>query len=110
MKTSITDKAMIFRREYQKRDGSTFAKYSTSHGQKDMDGNWDNGFLFVKFRRGVSVPNRTQIFIKDGWLIFEKYEKEGQKQTSWGIFVNDFDIMDSTPENFTALQDEDIPF
>lgn len=110
MKTNVTDKAMIFRKDYQMNDGSTFTKYTTSMGKKKQDGTFENAYLFVRFRKGVDVANKTQILIKEGWLTFDKWKKGDKEETSWGIFVSDFDILDANPDGYSALVDEDIPF
>ena len=110
MDMKVEGKAMIFAKEYKTKSGDPFIKYATSMGKKKPDGEWDNGWLFVRFRKGVSVSNKTQINITSGWLTFDKYKSGEKDVTEWGVFVNEFDILEADVSGFTALQDEDIPF
>ena len=110
MKTNVTGRARIF----AKQEGYG-VRYATSLGKKNKDGNYDNGWLFVRFRKGVTVKDRTDIDIKDGWLTFDQYEKEGKTVTVWGIFVNEFgELLDrneyEATKGFSQLQGDDIPF
>ena len=69
----------------------------------------------MRFRKGVTVKDGTDIDIKDGWITFDQYEKEGRTATVWGIFVNEFgELLDhkeyEATKGFSQLQSEDIPF
>lgn len=95
--------------------------YSTSISQKKIDGSYENGYFSLNFKKGVDIPNKTKINVKNGWLKFYKYQNKstGKEDTSWQIFVNDFDIVgnNSTPVKAKAQQDDfiaddsdDLPF
>lgn len=110
MRANISGRTRIFAKEY---NGVT--KYSASLGKKNQNGGYDNGWLFVRFRKDVTVKDGTDIDIKDGWLTFDQYEKEGKTVTVWGIFVNEFgELLDhkeyEATKGFSQLHGEDIPF
>ena len=86
MRVNVTGRTRIFAKEQ-----NGFTRYATSFGKKNKEGNYDNGWLFVRFRKDVTVKDGTDIDIKDGWITFDQYEKEGKTITTWGIFVNDFE-------------------
>ena len=110
MRANISGRTRIFAKEYNE-----VTKYSASLGKKNQNGGYDNGWLFVRFRKGVTVKDGTDIDIKDGWITFDQYEKEGKTITTWGIFVNDFEELMSREEyeatkGFSKIENEDIPF
>ena len=110
MRVNVTGRARIFAKEQ-----NGFTKYATSFGKKNQEGGYDNGWLFVRFRKGVTVKDRTDIDIKEAWATFDQYEKDGKTVTVWGIFVNDFEeLLDHSEyeatKGFSQLQNEDIPF
>ena len=78
---------MIFRNE---KDGRVF--YSTTVSTKDKDGNYQNAFINVNFRKNVEVDNKQLIILKSAWLDFFQ-TKDGKDVFS--IFVNDFDKVES---------------
>ena len=111
MDISFKGKAMIFRKDLQTRDGSTFPRYSTSKGVKQQDGSYKNVWYFVRFRKGVEVPNKTQINITQAWDTYDFWEKNGNEEISHGVFISEFEILEAAaPEGYSRLQDEDIPF
>lgn len=110
MRANISGRTRIFAKEY---NGAT--RYSASLGKKNQNGGYDNGWLFVRFRKGVTVKDGTDIDIKDGWITFDQYEKEGKTVTTWGIFVNDFEELMTREEyeatkGFSKIESEDMPF
>lgn len=101
IKSVFTGQAMVFAKEYE---GRTY--YSTSIGQKNQDGNYENAYIDLKFKKGVEVPNKAKIEIKNGWLKFRMKDKK----PVWEIFVSEFETEDSIPEGFMAVDDSDCPF
>lgn len=107
LKISVTGDCMIFRNE---KDGKVW--YNTQQSHK-KDGEWENGNIGIRFRKGVDIPNKTKITITEGWLDF--YLKNNSKyDTEKYIFCNAFESEDmppKIPEGFQALEDDDdIPF
>lgn len=102
LKIDISGDTMIFAKDY---NGKML--YSTSLSKKDKDGEWENGFIPVQFRRGVAVANKTKIEIQNAWLSFYK---DKDKRTVPYIFISEFEGGDEIPEGFAALDDMGIPF
>ena len=103
MKSKFTDQAMIFRKDT---DDRTF--YSTTISKKKPDGEYENAYIRIDFKKGTDIPNKTMINITNGWLTF--YIKD--KIPQWYVFCNEYEIVDKpeTVEGFAALSDESIPF
>lgn len=78
---------MIFRNE---KEGRVF--FSTTVSHKDIDGNYQNAFINVQFKKNVEVPNKQLILIKDAWLDFFQ-TKDGKDV--FIIFINNFDKVES---------------
>ena len=87
---------MIFKREYQ---GNTF--YSVGLSKKKQDGTYDNGYMSCQFKKGVSLEDKTKIYIKHAWLSFylKDIPDSESKQTMPYIFINDFETLQDTIEN-----------
>lgn len=117
MKIIDDNKKRIFKRvnEY-----GTF--YSMGISKKNVDGNYINGFVPVKFKKNVSLEDKTDILLKDAWLDFYKSKNN---ETILQVFINDFDIVSidsnvvankemESQEVFSAdelvLTDDDLPF
>ena len=95
--------------------------YSIGLSKKDIAGNYINGYMSCKFKKGEHIPNKTNIIIKDAWLDF--YLKD--KKTHPYIFINEYTIdgENNIEENKEVkedpyeqmgeevkLTDEDLPF
>ncbi len=106
LKTYIEGETMIFRKDFNDR-----AIYSTTLSKKNKDGEWENGFIPVQFRKDVFLHNKTKINIKNAWLTFYK---DKENKTVLYIFVNEFEEIEpkneNLPEGFAVLEDEDCPF
>ena len=99
---------LIFRKDTDER---TF--YSATISKKKADGEYENAYIRVEFKKGTDIPNKTLIDIKNGWLTF--YIKD--KIPQWYVFVNEYEIVDKPEEvkpteieGFSQLNTEDIPF
>lgn len=44
--------------------------YKVGLSKKDRNGNYINGYLNVRFKKGVSLENKTKICIKNGFIDF----------------------------------------
>ena len=74
---------MIFRNAFD-----SGISYSTTISHKNINGEFENAFINVRFKKNVDVENKQQIIIKDAWLDFYQ-SKEGKNV--FYIFINDFD-------------------
>ena len=74
---------MIFRNAFD-----SGISYSLTISHKNINGEFENAFINVKFKKNVDVENKQQIIIKDAWL--EYYQNKDGKNVYY-IFINDFD-------------------
>ena len=109
IKSEFSGECMVFAKEHNDR---TF--YSAGLSKKKADGEYENGYIDVVFKKGVSIENKTKIEILKGWLTFY-INKE--KRTVPQIFISEFEILsenknkeDGIPEGFQAMEDDDIPW
>ena len=69
--------------------------YSIGLSKKNKNGGYDNGFMSVRFKKGVEIRNKTRIKIKDAWLSFNVKDNK----TFPYIFINDYEIIsEANPE------------
>ena len=107
----VNIKGMVFKNE-RETEGKTWYSYALSLSSKNMEGEWLNMSVPIRFRKNVRLINRSIIQITDGWPIVIQY-KDGSKRL--GFFANEFEVIeggssDKEPEDFEALQKDDIPF
>ena len=57
----------IYRKDFENRTA-----YTTKISKKNMDGNYENGYIMVQFTNNAELENKTTINIKKGWLSFYK--------------------------------------
>ena len=103
---------MVFRR-----DNEYGAFYSIGMSKKLEDGNYENGYMDVRFKKDIELDNMTKINIKESWLTFYLKDEGEFKTTKPYIFINDFEIVEESSNNsfddFTdnsVIDDEDLPF
>lgn len=111
----IKGKQRIFRREYNGR-----VYYSTGISKKDMNTNtYNSEYMPVSFKKGVDIPDKTDIIINNAFLTFDKYQKEGETKPTviWKIFVLDYTMENKEAEvaeidNFSNIisESDDLPF
>ena len=65
---------------------------------------WDTAFVYLQFKKGVEIPNKTTINVRDSWLSFYK-SKKSNKIVIY-IFVNEFDILDSEDSKDIEINQE----
>ena len=107
MKFENLKNKMIFRRD---NDYGSF--YSIGLSKKNEDGSYENGYLDVRFKKGIELENKTKININESWLSFYKKNNGEYDTTVPYIFINDFEIVDSDSEETpdTDFDDSDLPF
>ena len=89
----------VFATEHDGKNGK-FTTYSVGISSKDMSGNWINGYVNCRFKKGVSVANKTKINIKSSFFVASK---SGDK-TYTHLMITDFEVLE---EGETAAQDAD---
>lgn len=84
---------MIFRRENQ---GHTF--YSIGISRKDRNGNYINGYIDCRFKKGIELENQTKIYIKKAWLDFylKQIPNTQSSETKHYIFISEFETINQT--------------
>ena len=75
-------------------------RYTVALSKKKEDGEYENGYMKVVFRKGVSIPNKSKIRITDAWLSFNTFEK----RTYPYIFINNFELVDKPEDPFTNMK------
>lgn len=75
----------IFRKDYK---NSVFYKVGLS--RKKEDGMYENGYVDIRFKKGIELKNKTQIYLKDAFLSFYLTK---DKHTIPYIFVLDYELV-----------------
>lgn len=85
-------------------------KYSIGISNKKQDGTYDNAYIPIQFNKGVELENGTDIYIKNAWLSFYKWEYDGKKGTTFIIKCNDFSKVDEVIESSHFEDVKEDPF
>ena len=72
----------IYRKEFRNK-----ICYSTRISKKDKEGNYQNAFIPVQFKKDINVEDRSKIKIMNGWLDF--YMNKDNKPV-FTIFISEF--------------------
>lgn len=99
MKVEINFPVIVYRN-----DGQYGASYSLGLSNKRLDGGFDVGYIHVQFRKGVEVPNRTKIKVKNAFLTF--YLSKNTKNATFYIMITDFEIVENAQNNQNIVQNE----
>lgn len=91
MKVIFDKPIMIFKSEYNDKP-----IYKMGMSKKKQNGNYEKGYMLVKFKKDVVLDNITKINVKDNWLDF--YKKD--VQTIPYIFINEFEIVGEKKDPF----------
>lgn len=75
-------------------------RYSIALSKKKEDGEYENGYMKVVLRKGVSIPNKSKIKITDAWLSFNTFNNK----TYPYIFINNFDLIDKPVNQFENMK------
>ena len=82
-------------------DGQYGANYSIGLSKKDKEGNYENGYMPCKFKKGVDIPNKTKIKITNAWLTFNQKDKK----TYPYILISDYELTDEAKEEHKQVVD-----
>lgn len=82
---------MIFRKD---NEFGTF--YQISLSKKDRNGQYINGYMNVRFKKGVNVPNKTKIVIKNAFIDF--YLDKNNKTVPY-IMILDYELVEEQSNN-----------
>ena len=101
---------MVFANEKEGANGK-YTLYSIGVSSKDANKNWVNGFLNVRFKKGVEVANKSKIRINNA---FPVVTKSGDK-TYVSFMITDFETLEAGDSNdgfidMSNIKDEELPF
>lgn len=101
----------VYRKDRETKSGGTFATYSLAISSKDASGNWINGYMDAKFKKGVEVNNKAKIKINNAFFTVDEYNGKTYPK----IFVLDFDVIEQgevsniNGDAFVNLDSNDLP-
>ena len=104
----------IFAKEKESANGK-FTAYSLGVSSKNQSGEWVNGFINCKFKKGVSVANKTKIKINSAFFVVTK----SGERTYTHLMITDFDVLEpgetagDSADDFVKIPegiDEETPF
>ena len=94
---------MVFRKD---NEFGTF--YQIGLSKKDRNGNYINGYMNVRFKKGVSVPNMTKIVIKNAFIDF--YLSKDNKTVPY-IMILEYELADEQKKEVKETKEESFdPF
>ena len=85
VKDNVQQPVMIFKNTFD-----NGVSYSTTVSHKNINDEYENAFINVRFKKDVDVENKSKIIIKNAWLDF--YENKDGKDIFY-IFISDFDLV-----------------
>lgn len=85
IKDNVNQPIMIFKNVFD-----NGVSYSTTISHKNVNDEYENAFINVRFRKDVDVENKSKIIIKNAWLDF--YQNKDGKDIIY-IFINEFDLV-----------------
>lgn len=107
MEITSNKEEMIFRKDKEGKPN-----YAIGVSKKLQDGNYEKGFIPVRFRKDTELKDRTKIKIKEAWLDFYKIDKK----TIPVIFINKFEMADDleaikqVSDNDNFREEDNLPF
>jgi hypothetical protein len=91
---------MVFRKD---NEFGTF--YQIGLSKKDRNNNYINGYMQVRFKKGVSVPNMTKIVIKNAFIDF--YLDKNNKTVPY-IMVLEFETVEEQKQEVKKEEGIDV--
>jgi hypothetical protein len=79
---------------YAKEKESSYGKYMTYSlgiSSKNQSGDWVNGFINCKFKKGVTVANKSKIKINSAFFVATK---SGERSYTH-LMITDFDVIEA---------------
>lgn len=108
--TSISGLMHVFGNERKSRKGKPFISYSTTVGRKNENGEWENMYYNVGFRKedDPEIVDGFDIIVKDGFLSFDEYTaKDKTVVKTPRVVVLDFEIVDTMEECYNDDEEDD---
>lgn len=102
---------MVFANEKEGANGK-ITLYSIGVSSKDINGGWVNGFINVRFKKGVEVANKSKIKINNAFYVVNK---SGDKAYV-SLMITDFENLSegsNSDDGFidmSNIKDDELPF
>ena len=94
------DKGVKIYAKEREGNGGKFTTYSVGISSKNQQGEWINGYMPCRFKKGVSVANKTKVKIKNSFFCVSK---TGDKTYPF-LMITDYEVLE---EGETAGKDAD---
>lgn len=98
---------MVFANEKEGANGK-YTLYSIGVSSKNSNNEWVSGFINVRFKKGVSVPNKTKIKINNAFYTVSK----SNDRTYVSLMITDFDNLDGGDGwvDMSNVNESELPF
>lgn len=99
----------VFRQDKTSNNGVAYTTYALGVSSKDTEGNWVNGFIDCKFKRGVELANKTKITINNAFYTCREYNGKAYL----ALMITDFSEEGQPNNDFMNIPDnadEELPF
>ena len=84
-------------------------KYKIGISHKNQNGEYENAYFPVRFKKDILLENQTKIKIKNFWLDFYNWEYKDKKGTIYYLFINDFEVVEEiSTEKLTTKTESQI--
>ena len=112
--TSDDKGVKVFAKERESANGKYFT-YTIGVSSKNQDGSWSNGYVACRFKKGVTVANKTKIKVNNA---FYCVNKSGDKSYTY-LMITDFDVLEegetagNSADEFIKIPEkveEELPF
>lgn len=95
------DKVRVYRN-----DKGKFPRYSIGISSKDKNDEWVQGYMEVKFKKGVELANKTDIKIDNSFFVVEEYQEKKYIK----IMITSFETVGDNFMDIPDGADLEIPF
>lgn len=121
-KVTLTGEKVKIIRQEKEYNGNTITSYSMMVASKDMNDEWHNGFMPCRFKKGVSIDNKTVINIKNAFPTVNTYkDKSGTERTEVKWLITEYEVdgakapanVNLDADGFMAIDDSldgELPF
>ena len=88
-------------------DEGQYPRYSYTISRKNKDGEWENCYQTIKFKKDVSVANGTDIKVEKAFFSFD-VGKDGKKYPY--LMVTEFTPIGGMIDIPDSVADDEVPF
>lgn len=92
----------VFANEKEGANGK-FTTYSLGVNSKNQSGDWVSGYISCRFKKGVTVPNKSKININRSFFVASK---GGAGKNYTHLMITDFDLLESGDASATESADD----